>query len=218
MRCVRSCAAATIDSGRPLCNQLVRVILAHQPAEGARDFRIGRCRGHAEDLVGIGQPRLRPGAGRAPATAGRSPRCARAAAASLRARRTRAANAQHAAHALQHARAAGRPGHCPAARSAAGSARTCGAGRPAPPPSGAGVERAISSGNPAALPCVNSSMARRRSASPSENRCIAARAASISCSVTRPSLLATCPMTRNVVSKKARLSVAGSAVAPPGAP
>ena len=67
-------------------DQLVRVILAHEPAIRERDLGIGRAGSHAEHLVGVGQPaRGRPRASTARRRAGRS-----ACAAWPRARRTRA--------------------------------------------------------------------------------------------------------------------------------
>ena len=98
----------------------------------------------------------------------------------------------------------------PCRRLPAGSGRTGGTGRTGRPTASAAGRASPRPGKSAALPAVKSSMARRRSASLSEKRRIASRAAPISCSVTSPSLLATWPMTWNVASKNERRSSAGS--------
>ena len=187
------------------------MILAHEPAIGTRHLGIACRLLHAEHIVGIddarrgGARRLRP-----------APR-----ARSLRA---------HAQHRFERGelerRDAAAPGRCawntgarrslrPLPFSAASSwictnIRRRSLRRPMSRRSSSSVS---SSGKSGRLPSVKYSIARRTSASLSEKRRIAARAASISCSVTRPSDFATCPMTWKVARKNAALSSCGSAPA-----
>ena len=186
-----------------------------------RDLRVAGARRDAEHLVGVGEPRIRA---RAEPRALRRPTVRpcrnrpRACAAWPRAPRTRAARCR-ATRQMRGNTARGRSLEAVALQRGLEldlheQAAQVGADRRR---DGAGARASPRAESRRACRSVKRSIARAPSASFSEKRRIASRAASISCSVTRPSALATWPMTWNVARKNARAAVRrGSAAAVAG--